>query len=117
MPKLATPKKAVAKKVVKKAAAKKAVSSSKPALKYAPNQHSFWVVDGQILNSLSALKEALDVMDKATFAHHVAKDKNDFAVWIETILVDKDCAVDVRKAKTPAATKTAVTKHLKKYDL
>jgi hypothetical protein len=117
MPKVATPKKAVAKKAIKKAVTKKVASSRKPTLTYAENKHSFWVVDGQILNSLSALKDALSRMDKATFAHHVAKDKNDFAVWVEMILVDKDCAVDVRKAKTIAATKTAVTKHLKKYAL
>lgn len=117
MPKVATPKKAVAKKVVKKPAAKKLASSAKPALTYAENKHSFWVADGQILNSLVALKDALLVMDKATFAHHVAKDKNDFAVWVETVLGDKDCAKDLGKAKTLTATKTAVTKHLKKYAL
>ena len=117
MPKLATPKKAVAKKVAKKTVAKKVTSAAKPALVYAENKHSFWVTDGQILNSLLALKEALDLMEKATFVHHVAKDKNDFAVWVELVLGDKECAADVRKAKTVAATKTAVNKHLKKYEL
>jgi len=117
MPKVAVPKKAVAKKVVKKVIAKKAVTSSKPTLVVAENKHSFWVADGQILNSLSALKDALLVMDKATFVHHVAKDKNDFAVWVETVLGDKDCALDLGKVKTLTATKTAVSKHLKKYGI
>jgi len=75
------------------------------------------VVDGQILNSLVALKDAIGLMDKVTFMHHVSDDKNDFAVWVETVLGDKDCAADLAKVKTMIAAKTALTKHLKKYAL
>jgi hypothetical protein len=121
MPKKApTVKKAVPKKAVKKAVAKKATpktSSKKKSLVYADNTHSFWVVDGQILNSLSALHAALAVMDKGVYSHHVGKDRHDFADWVDVVLGDAACALDVRKAKTAKAAHTAVTKHLKKYSL
>jgi hypothetical protein len=122
MPKVATPKKAVAKKVVKKTDIKKptkkvASASSAKSLVYAEDKLSFWVADGQILNSLVALQTAFGHMTKPTFAHHVSKDKNDFADWVQAVLGDPVCADDLRKVKTLASAKTTVTKHLKKYAL
>ncbi len=114
----ATPKKAAAKKAVSKknpTEAKK--KSGKKTLLIANNQQSFWVNNGQILNSLLALETALQVMTKDTFSYHVAKDRNDFAQWVEYVLVDAACAADLRKAKTPSAAKTVVVKHLKTYQL
>ncbi len=118
--KVATPKSAVKKTVAKKVAsvtkktqAKK--STSAQSLVYADNDHSFWVQDGQILNSLKALRDAFTIMDKATFSHHVTKDKNDFADWVESVLCDAACAVDLRKAKTTKTAVTVVTKHLTRY--
>lgn len=119
----ATAKKATVKKVVKKAAAKKTNATSKPktgskkVLLIANNQQSFWVNNGQILNSLLALETALGVMPKDTYSYHVAKDRNDFAQWVEYVLVDAACANDLRKAKTQSAAKTVVVKHLKNYQL
>lgn len=114
---------AAPKKVVKKVAAKKAVTAKKTATKqksgkvlvYADNTHSFWTTDGQIFNSLVALHEALKVMDKAVYTHHVNKDHHDFAEWVEVVLCDADCAADLRKAKTPTTAHMTVTKHLKTY--
>ena len=110
-----TTKKAVAKKTVKKVASKKA--DTKKVLVYADNAHSFWVNDGQVLNSLIALSEAMAGMEKAVFTHHVNKEKNDFADWVESVLCDGDCAKDLRKAKTPSSVKTVVSKHLKLYKI
>lgn len=116
-------KKTTVKKVVKKAAPKKtAVSStkkvtSKKTLRIANNQQSFWVNNGQILNSLLALEAALASMSKETYAYHVAKGRNDFAQWVEYVLIDVACANDLRKAKTQTAAKAVVVKHLKTYQL
>lgn len=84
-------------------------------LVYADNNTSFWVVDGQILNSLVALRDALVGMKKPVFAHHVTKNKNDFAQWVEVVLCDADCAAALKKAKTPSSAKTVVVRHLKQY--
>jgi hypothetical protein len=113
---------AAAKTSVKKVAAKKVKKVAKPKtskkeLVYADNQHSFWLSDGQILNSLMSLQSALSEMEKSVYAHHVGKDKHDFANWVEVVLCDGTCAADLRKAKTPSAAKTVVAKHLKTYQL
>jgi hypothetical protein len=108
--KVATPKKVVAKKVVKK-------STEKKDLVYADNKKSFWCHDGQVLNSLLALKDALSEMEKSVFLHHVTKDKNDFADWVEQVLHDADCASALRKAKTAKGASTVVIKSLKIYQI
>lgn len=120
-----TAKKVVAKKVVKKAVVKKATSAlnksvakkgaTVKALVFADNAHSFWTTDGQIFNSLTALHDALSTMDKSVYLHHVAKDKHDFAEWVEAVLCDLECAADLRKAKTQTGAKAAIAKHLKSY--
>lgn len=109
-----TTKKVVEKKTPKKIAKKSDAKAGK-TLVLASNQKSFWVNDGSILNSLVALHDALAVMEKHHFEHHVTKDKNDFAEWVEAVLCDSDCASDLRKAKTSKAAKTVVAKHLKFY--
>ena len=120
---VATTKKTTVKKVVKKAAPKKTTVasskkvSSKKTLRIANNQQSFWVNNGQILNSLLALETALASMGKDTYAYHVAKGRNDFAQWVEYVLIDVACANDLRKAKTQSAAKSVVVKHLKTYQL
>ncbi len=118
----ATPKKATVKKVAKKVTSKKTSATTskkagKKTLLIANNQQSFWVNNGQILNSLLALETALGSMTKDTFSYHVAKDRNDFAQWVEYVLVDAACAADLRKAKTVSTAKSAVKKHLKTYQI
>ncbi len=112
-----TTKKVVAKKAVKKVASKTKKATGKKALVYANNTNSFWVNDGQILNSLLALNEAMSSMEKAVFAHHVNKEKHDFADWVDSVLCDGACASELRKAKTPTSVKTVVSKHLKSYQI
>ena len=114
-----TPTKTVAKKTPLKRSvpvAKKAPAKAKqPTLVYAPDNSSFWVADGQILNSLKALHVAFGSMDAKTYAHHVTKDKNDFALWVEAVLHDKECAALLLQAKTKTAAKAVITARLKVY--
>ncbi len=111
-------KRAVVKKITQKKVqpkAKKDVTSLKP-LVIADNARSFWVADGKILNSLVALQTALAEMEVAVYAHHVSKEKNDFATWVDSVLCDQTCAAALTKAKTPTAAKTVVVQHLKSYN-
>jgi hypothetical protein len=112
-------KKTTTKAVVKKVSPKKVVKKvvGKKSLVYADNTKSFWVHDGQILNSLVAFHTALTKMDKAVYLHHVSKEKNDFAEWIEVVLADAECALEIKKAKTPQSAKLIVARHLKTYQL
>lgn len=119
----ATLKKIVTKKVVaKKAATVKSVKkvvkkATKQTLVYADNASSFWLVDGQILNSLLALHDALGTMKKTVYTHHVTKDKNDFSDWVASVLGDVVCADSLRKIKTATAAKLVIAERLKFYVL
>ena len=121
IPKKKVVKKTVAKKAAKKAPAKKATRKAtamkKPNkdLVFAADQESFWTTDGQILNSLMALSEALATMDKGVYQFHAEGDRNDFSVWVETVLCDGECAAELAKAKTHKSARTVVNKHLKSY--
>ena len=90
-------------------------TTAKKDLVCASDERSFWVTDGQILNNLVTLSDALRTMEKSIFSHHVSKDKNDFAEWVELVLNDSECAKDLRKAKTLVSARGVVTKHLKSY--
>ena len=109
------PKKAAPKKTAKKTT--KTTATKKPAkdLLYASDEQSFWVTNGEILNSLVALHDAFDAMPKEVFEFHATGTQNDFSVWVETVLCDADCAAALAKAKTQKSAKSAVGKHLKLY--
>ena len=121
--KKAVKKTAVKKKEVKKTSTKKAapkkVAIKKPVkdLVYASDQESFWTTNGEVLNSLLALRDALSKMDKDIYQFHAAGEQNDFSVWVDTVLQDPECAGDLGKAKTPRSAKTTVVRYLKLYSI
>jgi hypothetical protein len=110
-----TTKKAVAKKVA--APKTKTAASKKRTMVVAKGSHCFWVNQGPILKDLEELADALKTMSEKMFAHHVNKDHNDFADWVEGVLKDADAATALRKAKKPKTAYTAVIKYVKLYDL
>lgn len=101
----------------KKPAPKKTAGkvSAKKKLVYAADQQSFWVKNGQVLNSLVALRDALNEMEKEVYIYHAGAAHNDFAQWVRDVLADNSCAAELGKAKTPKVAKTVVVKHLKSY--
>jgi len=112
-------KKAPAKKVAKKSAAKKATAKkqTKKPLVLASNDESFWVTNGAVLNSLIALRDALDEMEKDVYSYHVSKEHNDFANWVDVVLCDSKCATDLKQANNPVKAKSVVTRRLKVYSI
>lgn len=102
-------KKVTAKKAVKAFAGKKLIEAS--------NYNSFWMNDGQILNTLVALGYALKKMDTAVYKYHTANGRHDFANWVEDVLKDIDCATALRKNKTPKAAHATVVKSLETYSI
>ena len=117
-----TTKKAV-KKTVKKVAKKTTKKTVKKAVKKAPvkalvcaqDKECFWTTDGQILKDLEQLRLAFGSMGEEVFLHHVTKEKNDFADWVEHVLADAECATDLRKAKKPSTAKAVIVRHLRLY--
>lgn len=108
--KVATKKTVSQKPLVKKDVLKKTVKEIK--LVVASDSQSFWLQDGQILNSLPALEVALKGMSVATYKYHALTDGNHFADWVELVLADKVCADALRTIKTAASAHTVVKKHL-----
>ncbi len=111
------PAKTVAKKSAVKKVSKKVSTKTKKELVYANNQTSFWVTNGQVLNSLVALRDALDEMEKEVYLYHAGGAHNDFANWVGAVLSDGTCATELEKAKTPSSAKTIIVKHLKSYSV
>lgn len=108
-------KKTPAKKVVKKSIRKSA--SNRRDMVLAENDKSFWTTNGQVLNSLVALRDALAEMEKEVYMYHAGGKHNDFANWVDAVLSDSKCAKDLEKAKTPNSAKTVVVRHLKLYSV
>tara|TARA_B100000745_G_scaffold284709_1_gene219530 strand:+ start:2277 stop:2663 length:387 start_codon:yes stop_codon:yes gene_type:complete len=119
-----TVKKAVkkaAKKAVKKKATSKKTASKKPqkmrALVCAEDASCFWTTDGAVLEDLQQLETAFGSMEDEVFLHHVTKEKNDFADWVEHVLDDAACAADLRRSKKPSSARTVVKRHLRLYTI
>lgn len=100
----------------KKVAVKKITSAAlKKELVVASNYNSFWLNDGQILNTLKALRGVLKNMDSTVYRYHTNSGRHDFANWVEDVLKDTDCAAALKKAKTPKSAHAVVVKHLALY--
>ena len=81
------------------------------------NEKCFRVFNGPELSNLPDLLRAFQSMTKMQFSHHVKSYKNDFALWVEGVLCDSECAGNLRQAKTPRAAVAVVKKRLKDYQL
>ena len=113
--------KTVAAKTTTKSAAHQKTTVSKkvkttagsPRLVVASDSESFWVTDGQVLNSVIALESALVTMKKSVYDYHAIETGNHFADWVDTVLADTVLAQALRPLKTAKAARAIITKHLK----
>jgi len=85
------------------------------AMVCAAGEECFWSNDGKVLSSLSDLLVALTHMSPETYIHHVTPDRNDFADWVEFVLIDKKCADALRKAKDQKAAIAHISKKFPSY--
>jgi hypothetical protein len=100
----------------KKVAAKKSAKSvQKVGLVCAEGDRCFWSNDGQIFSTLADLQNALRAISDETYAHHTSDGRNDYADWVEFVLLDKSCANSLRKAKGRKAAATVVSRALATY--
>lgn len=79
------------------------------------NEKCFWVHNGPVLSNLRDLGKSLNSMTDNQFLYHVTLRKNDFAAWVDGVLLDSDCAVKLNKADTRIKAAEAVEKALKDY--
>lgn len=118
--------KSVAKKSTARAAKKATRTKRAPANTKKTNkevlicvdgEHCFWTNDGQILSSIADLRDALHRMNEEVFAHHVTREKNDFADWVEQVLHDAELSQALRRTKKPHTARAVVVRRLKAFDL
>lgn len=100
------------KKTVTKA---KKAPSKKPKLRNAPSNKYFWVNNGGVLKNLAELHDALLVMKKEQFVYHTQNGANHFAMWVDMVLMEPECAKELTKAKTQKIAAKKVQDALKKY--
>lgn len=94
--------KKAAKKTVKKAKKKETKKRELHAKKdfVIPEHHSFILLDGKKIDSLSQLLSHLKKMNERVFSHHVTPEKNDFATWIKDVFHEEDLSGRVMLADT-----------------
>ena len=90
-------------------------ASGKKGLVEASSHNSFWMNDGQILNTLVALAGALNGMETVVYKYHTNNGRHDFANWVDDVLSDADCATALRKCKTAKTAHAVLVTHLKSY--
>ncbi len=83
----------------------------------ASGESCFWTTDGQVLRDLNELQIALSDMSDEVFKHHVTAKKNDFADWVDHVLEDGDCALELRTSKKPSTARAIVVRHLRTYNI
>lgn len=76
-----------------------------------PPEKRFWVRDGQVLRNLSDLPPAQRRTSVEIFRHHVNKEKNDFATWIDEVIGEQALAYELRKHRN----KTSVIKTIQAW--
>ncbi len=79
---------------------KKKLAKTKNLVVETGEEKRFWVCDGRVLKNLRELADVLEKMPKDVFNHHVTKERNDFAIWVNDVFGDKKLAGGLKKAKT-----------------
>jgi hypothetical protein len=82
----------------------------------ANDANAFWLHNGDAIRNIHDLKHAFDIMTQEQFTYHLNQDKNDFALWVQNVLQDNECAEDLTRAKTRLGASRILFKHLKKYN-
>lgn len=75
----------------------------------------FWLHNGPTLTNLKDLHSAFPKMTDDQFKYHANNTKNDFAAWVEFVLLDPECANNLKKCTTKASARSYTLKALKKY--
>lgn len=100
-------------KSIKSKTVKRGGSKKKPVI--VSGEHCFWLHNGPALASIKDLSGAFKKMTNDQFTYHANKTKNDFASWVEFVLLDSECANSLKKCKTKASAQSCTLKALKKY--
>ena len=74
---------------------------------------AFIMSDGQKLQSLDELSEAINLIEPDVFSAHVNESKNDFANWVEHVFGEIELANALRQYPTPLRMMVSIEKFLR----
>ncbi len=94
---------------------KKLVETAKKQLIQVDGPAAFWIHNGPMLKNLVDLQSALESIAPDLFSYHVTPDKNDFANWVEFVMMEPVLAGKLRSYKTQKTMAKAVAHYIKKY--
>lgn len=94
---------------------KKEAGRSKRKPIVAPQEKAFWFYDGPMVTNIHNLRNVLPGLSRDQFSHHVNDEKNDIAVWVETVLEDPDCARVLRSEKTKSGFYKVLDNYIKDH--
>ncbi len=77
-----------------------------------PGDKEFVLANGSRLRNLFELSEELAQMNEDVFNHHVTKEKNDFASWVEHVFSEKKLAEHFRQSSSKERHEIHLLKHL-----
>lgn len=78
----------------------------------AEGPHCFWINNGPVVKNLPELLDAVREMSDDLFAYHTKGGQNDFVVWIEQVLGEKQLASRLKKLKSKRGFVNALAKAL-----
>ncbi len=76
------------------------------------SEQSFWVNNGPIIRNLKEFAAAVRKLKPEQFMHHVNKEKNDFAKWVEEVIGDKMLAQKIKALKTKDSVAKAISQRV-----
>lgn len=91
-------------------------STAGKELSKVPADKAFYVHNGGQITGLKELAESLETMPDESFAYHVSSEKNDFANWVNDILMDENLAKELRKTQNKGKMARLVKKRLEKLE-
>lgn len=105
---------------IKKSANKTSLSkgsSGKRVIIDATPDKNFWINDGPIIKNIVELRDALSNILNEKFRYHVNIDKDDFGLWIDKVLKDKNLAKKLSMTKTKKSYHKIISDYIKdNYD-
>ncbi len=75
-------------------------------------ENYFILVTGVPLKNVKELANALETMNEWVFNHHVNQSRNDFAVWIKSVLKENALADEIRDINNIKDMEIRLLKHL-----
>jgi hypothetical protein len=79
-------------------------------------ENCFFTVDGKVLKTVQDLLEYLVDCDEGTYKYHVNAEKNDFANWVNAVLLFPELAESLKLSKTINEARDAIMEFFQVFD-